>query len=371
MSITIVDKDALFAVSPAALSAYARSAGWLKVESFGDHSDVYAADGLPEIILPRTQNLGDYASATSQLIKIFAGVAETDETSLYRVLVTADRDVIRVRAVSDHDGSVTASDGMNLVGGACDMLLAAACSLQNPRPLYRAGANKEASDYMRRVRLGQTEQGSFVVTLLSPVIPPPTQPPLLADPNLDDAPIERRVTKRLAGALVATRNATERAVGGDTDAFTDAVKDGVSANFCEALTKLVEPFPSLDVSVVWSCTLPQDSPQQLVRFVKDDAPILGEAARSFRKRAPILDERVFGFVQRLKREESEIDGAITLRVSIEEKTESVTAILNQVDYDLAIQAHQQRALVVAEGDLERVGQRWHLQNPRIVKIVEP
>ena len=371
MKASMLDRDALLAVSPVALSAYARSAGWVKVDTFGDHSDVYAADGLPEIILPRTQNLGDYANVTSRLIEIFARVAETDEMSLYRVLVTADRDVIRVRAASDYDGSVTVSDGINLVGGARDMLLAAACSLHDPRPLYRAGANKDASDYLRRVRLGQTEQGSFVVSLLSPVIPPPTQPPLFTDSGYEDVPLERRVTRRLAESLLATRRATERAVGGDTEAFAEAVEFGASANLCEALAQLIEPFSSLDVSLIWSCTLPQKSPQEVVRFAQDDAPILSEAARSYRNRAPKLDERLYGFVQRLKREESEIEGAISLRVSIEEKTESVTAILNQIDYDLAIRAHQDRALVVAEGDLERVGQRWHLQNPRIVKIMEP
>ncbi|MYB77562.1 MAG: hypothetical protein F4X83_10820, partial [Chloroflexi bacterium] len=358
MSTTIVDRDALFAVSPAALSAYARSAGWLKVESFGDHSDVYDADGLPEIILPRTQNLGDYANVTSHLIRTFAKVAEMDEISLYRVLVTADRDVIRVHAASDHDGSVTVNEGMNLVRGAHDMLLAAACSLHNPRPIYRAGANKEATEYMSRVRLGQTEQGSFIVTLLSPVVPPPTQPPLFRDPDLDDAPLERRVTRRLAEALIATRKATEKTVGGDTDAFADAVDHGASANLCEALAQLVEPFPSLDVSLIWSRTLPQKTAQEAVRFNQDDAPILSEAARSYRNRAPIFDGRVCGFVQRLTRDVSEIDGSITLRVSIDEKTESVAAILNQDDYDLAIQAHQQKKEVVAEGDLERVGQRW-------------
>ena len=48
------------------------------------------------------------------------------------------------------------------------MLLAAACAARNPQPFYRAGSNKEAMDYMRRVKLGQTEHGSFVVTLLCP-----------------------------------------------------------------------------------------------------------------------------------------------------------------------------------------------------------
>ncbi len=70
-------------------------------------------------------------------------------------------------------------------------------------------ANKEASDYMQRVRLGQTEHGSFVVTLLAPV-PPLLQIPL--DPAwtpLDDEPFDRRVTRRLMDALDACRAALE------------------------------------------------------------------------------------------------------------------------------------------------------------------
>ena len=75
MKTSIQDRDALLAllaVSPVALSAYARAEGWSKAEAYGDFSDIYVADGLPEIILPRTENLGDYADVVSTLIGIFA-----------------------------------------------------------------------------------------------------------------------------------------------------------------------------------------------------------------------------------------------------------------------------------------------------------
>ena len=59
------------------------------------------------------------------------------------------------------------------------MVLAAACSLREPRPVYGARNDREANEFMRRVRLGQTEVGSFVVTILSPVVPPEVQLTLL------------------------------------------------------------------------------------------------------------------------------------------------------------------------------------------------
>ena len=370
MKAGIRDREALLAVSPAALSAYARAAGWAKVEPYGDHSDVYIGERLPEIILPRTQRLGDYAGVVAQLVDIFARAAEMDELSLYRDLVTADRDVIRVRAAEGGDGAVAVNAGIDLMCGARDMILAAACSLRKSLPIYRPGANEAAADYVRRMRLGQTEQGSFVVTLLSSVVSPPIQQPI--EPGWPPEDLgERQMTGRLVAALWAARQATEEVVGGDADAFREAVKHGVSANLCEALVKLIEPFPTLDVSITWARTRPMPTPRDVISFAEADAPILAAAALSFRVCEPRPNMRLYGFVWSLKRDESETDGTITLRASIEDEDQikSVTAVLNQSDYEQAIQAHKEKAAVIAEGDLERVGRRWKLLNPRIVNVI--
>ena len=369
MRATIRDTEALKAVSPAALSAYARAAGWSKAETYGDHSDVYVAHGRPEIILPRTERLGDYADVVSRLVDIFASAVETDELSLYRDLVTADRDVIRVRTTENGDGAVGVDDGLSLLHGARDLLLAAACSLWNPRPVYRAGSNQQAVEHVQRIRLGQTEQGSFAVTLLTPVVAPPMQPVLDDDWRFEDDPVERQITRRLTCALTVARAATERTIGGVAGAFSEAVEEGISANLCDALATLIELFPALDISVTWARTLPRQTARETVRFGRADAPILREAARSFRNREPRPDVRVFGIVQRLRRDEVGTDGSIALRASIDGRNQSVTALLEQFDYERAIRAHRAQAPIIMEGDLERIGQRWRLLNARVVDVV--
>ena len=371
MKTSIQDRDALLAVSPVALSAYARAEGWSKAEAYGDFSDIYVADGLPDIVLPRTENLGDYANVVSTLIVIFARVANVDELSLYRDLVTADRDVIKMRAPDSDDGAVSLDNGVDFVRGASDLLLAAACSYDNPQPLYRLGANKEARAYLRQMRLGQTEQGSFVVTLLSPVVPPPMQ--LALDLHPEELPEEvvpeRRITRHLASTLRATRNAIEGTVSGNFDAFVTVLSEGVSANLCEALDKMIEPFSTLDVSFVWARTRPLLKAREVIHFSNDDAPILREAARAFRQRGPRLDESLVGFVNILSRKEDEDDGKIRLKTEIDGKSQSVNAILSQSEYARALKAHKEKATVIAEGDLERVGQRWTLLNARIKTII--
>ena len=370
MRVSIRDAGALRGVSPSALSAYAGAAGWKKQEPYGDHSDVYVRRGAPEIVIPRTAHLGDYADVVSRLIEIFAEAAETDTLSLYRDLITADRDVVRVRAAPEGaDGSVTLDDGVSLITGARDMMLAAARSLREPRPLYHARPNREARDYMSQVRLGQTEQGSYVVTLLTPVVPPPTRQAAPSDSAADDPPVERRVTRRLIEALTATRQATERTSAGDADAFPKTVKRGASANLCDAVAMLIEPFGGIDVGLTWARTYPVETAMETVRFGASDAPILRDAAQRFRKRKPRSNVSLIGRIQRLMRDDQETNGTVTMQTCVEERVVSVTAVLDQPSYDRAIQAHGSGAAVVMTGDLERFGSRWRLRDPYITDVI--
>ena len=371
MRVDIRDAGALQVISPAALSAYARSAGWRKIEDYGAHSDVYAAEEMPEVILPRTERLGDYASVVSRLITIFAEAAGRDELSLYRDLVTADSDVVRARVTETDDGSLALNRGVDLISGTRDLVLAAACSLREPQPLYRIGANREANDLLEGIRLGQTEHGSFVVTLVTPVVSPPL-PTLFQeydDSDDSDDPIERRMTRRLVEALTATCDATERATAGDGSAFSESVDRGVSANLCDALVKLIGPFPTLDISVAWARTRPISPSREVFRLARADAAILSEAARQFRNREPQPDMCLFGTVQRLRRDEDEVSGTINLRTSIDGKNRSVAVVLKKTEYDRAIQAHKERMPIILQGDLERSGQRWRLLNARIEAII--
>ena len=370
MNAIIIDRNAILAVSPMALFAYARTSGWAKVDTYGDHSDVYAGPSLPELLIPRTRQLGDYGLVVERLIGIFARVAEVSENTIYNDLLTADRDVIRARVSDGYgDGSVAIDSGVKLVNGARDLVLAAACSLHHPRPLYRTVANREANDLLRQMRLGQTEHGSFVVTLLTPAIPAPTHQPIFQDLETADAPIARKVTRRLEQALSGTRHAIENAVSGETAAFAAAVNAGVSANLCEALADLAEPFAALEISITWARTRPMPKARQTVTFTGDDSPILRDAAHSFRNRAPRPDVSLFGSVQVLHREETERDSTIVLYASVDGNIQPVRTTLIQSDYDRAIQAHAKRAPVIVEGDLERIGQRWHLHRPSIVTVI--
>ncbi len=369
----ILETEALRSVPPLALRAYALGEGWKKLESYGRHSDVYVLDGATEAIIPGTTALADYASVVSQLITLFARTEGRSELQVFRDLTIADQDVIRVRAPeAEDDGSVRLTAGVNLVVNARDMLLAAACSANEPRATYRAGKVKQANEYMDRVKLGQTERGSFVLTILSPVPPAldePEEPTFW--PSAQDEPFARQVTRRFAEALEASREAIEQTNrGAGFDAFYKSVRLGISANLCEAAAKLIELGDGLDVSVTWARTRRTPEPSTRVRFLPADASVLQEAARLFREKEPRLDEVLEGHIAKLYREPQAFDGRITMQARVNGKQTSVQIDLSQKDYEEAVRAHENRLGVSITGDLEREGQRWKLKNPRQISVLD-
>lgn len=370
MKVEIRDKDALVAVSPAALSAYARTLGWRRDKPWQDVADVYVGDGLPEILVPITSAIGDFASAVAALIGTFSDVTGQDQLSVFRDLITADRDIIRVKAVdSDHNGSLTVNAGADLVCGARNLILAAACSLYDPKPLYRTGSHKIAHDYLRGVRLGQTEHGSFAITLMSPVVSPPIKMSKTDDRGLEDLPLERRVTYRLAEALAATRQATDNTNRGLEDAFQNAVGQGVSANLCESLATLTKALSRFEISIGWAGTWLTDKPRAVERFSEHDEPILRQASQAYRSGLPIPGETLIGYVPHLNREQHETGGTVTFHAKVDGVHRSVSAFLPHDLYRQAMRAHDQKATVVLRGDLERTGERWHLRNPSIKDVI--
>ena len=149
-----------------------------------------------------------------------------------------------------------------------------------------------------------------------------------------------------------------------------ATRHGVSANLCNALVKMINPVPALDISLAWALTLPMPTTREADRFANDDVRILRQAARSFRDQELLSDVRLVGLVQRLESNEVDTGGTMTLRAPIRGNPPRVTADLNYLDYHQALRAHSSGLRVVAEGTLKRAGQGWNLMNPRIAEVIE-
>jgi len=378
MNTSVRDPSLLAKLSPGSVTAYLHANEWRQVDRIEGKATVWESPGPPpcaEVIAPIRTDVGDYLARMADLVTQVAEHEGRPGYQVFRDLCESSSDIVRVRVRSEVGAptSLPLHQGVDLVTGAREMLMSAACATLERKRAYPTRRPPEAVAYMDTVQLGQTEVGSFVLALLSPV-----SPALGGQTELDiDAPYPRRVVETLARALEATREAAVSASTlEDISAFESSVHFGVSADLCGALARMAGLEPrtqALEVSVGWS---PRRAPSRpwrpVIRFAPDLVPVIAEAGRVFRETSPEDDCEVIGIVTALKREEDASPGAVTVKGFVEGELRKVALVLADDDYQAAIRAHKDYITVACRGDLARKGNRFELRNPRSFRhLVDP
>jgi len=380
MKATIYDSTSLRALGPLEVAAYLRSTGWRQVDRLGDRGVVWTftasnGDGF-EILLPLNRDLADFLPRMADALSVLERAERRSQLEIVRDLIAAPADVIRIRAQQpeSRDGTIPLDDGVELVQRAREMLLAAACAAVQPKAFFPPRKPVEAVAYMEKVRLGQTERGSYVVTLLSRV-PPSLEPTKSGQTHLDvEDPFERRVTQTLARALMAIRKASQdSATTGDFASFQNAIQAGVSANLCDALAAMAggsATAEDLEVNFTWSRLRPLETNEPRRILLSADAiPTIEEAGRIFRETSPRQDFELLGFVIGLQRTDPKQPGRVTVSGFVDETARRVTLELAGKDYELAITAHRDRRPIRCLGELVKIGHQFELQNPHHLEFV--
>ncbi len=373
MKLELTDQTALRHLPWGDLKSYLDAQGWRQMDRIGDRALVYVPEAAEteavEILVPTRDDLGDYVSRMAEAVGLLAEREQRSALEVYQDILTSGLDVVRLRAPeADASGAIGIEDGVVLHQEAENLLLAAACSVVDPRRNYHLRKVTQATDYLKSVRLGPSERGSYVLTLLSPV-----QPRLQHQQTFDlgEEPFTRTVTLRLAEALGAAKRAADRARADNAFApFDEAVARGVSANLCDAVARLAEAARGIEIGLTWARSRPVGHRRETFRFSPEVGEVLLEAARIFRQSEPLTDTRVTGFVIALDRPIEQFDGNATLRTLIDEKPRRVTVRFEHALYPLVIRAFEDKSAISLLGDLFPGRQRWELRNPREIRLLE-
>jgi hypothetical protein len=300
---------------------------------------------------------------------------QRSEQEILADLTTTGADVLRLRLQppGSKDGTLLLEDAAKATNHLRDLLLAASCAEILRRPWFHTRKPLRAEEFVRQLRLGQTERGSFVLSVQSRVAPALTEPEPGKLLEIEE-PFERRAMTRLALALHAVQEASEEAAStGKLGVFRQAVSAGVSANLCSALAGLSPNEPGrspLSFEFTWSRTRPQlGTIPAKVAILADALPIIDEAGRLLRETSVWEDIEVRGVVIRLDRPENSSVGTVMLFGVIEDKDRKVQIQLQGSDYDHAIQAHKDGSQVVCKGNLRKEGRSFVLQQPHEFEVI--
>lgn len=379
MKVRIDDIQTLGALRPLDITAYLHARGWTEVDPGGPASlwENTISGVTHEVLAPLHQGWRDYGRRVQSVIETLGEAEGRSQLAILRDIMAVFADIVRLRAVhgSTSDDTIAFLDGIGVAAAGRGMLLAAACSAVQPQKGYASRKPPQATQYLEGLRLGQSERGSYVMTVISPVSPAlQTEIECVADATPD--PYARRVTRTLGGALDTLHRAASRgAATGTLAPFEEAVSHGVSADLCEALDLVREcsRVQVFELSIGWapSRPVPSGTPSRTV-FTPDVLEIVHEAGRLLREQSPIDDFELEGPViqlnQPVNQPMTESSGLAVVFGRVNGQSRQVRVSLNGLDWQKAVDALQKHRIFRCTGELTRSGKLYVLLNPRRVMI---
>jgi hypothetical protein len=146
----------------------------------------------------------------------------------------------------------------------------------------------------------------------------------------------------------------------------------VNANLCDAVVGLWggdEVHRDLEFSFSWSPTRPVAADAvRRVGISSDRVPVIREAGRQMRDRAPLPEFDLAGPVVKLERAEGAATGKITIVGILEDRQVHVAVELGDPHYHSAVHAHDQGKTLRLVGTLAKEGRGYVLRNPGDVLV---
>jgi len=366
MRARITDKETLHRISPQNLRSYVQHKGGHELYST-DSSAVWMY-GDEEILIPSSTFFGDYSLRISQALSQIETIENRSQLSVFDDIVHISYDIIRVRNVSKEteSGMLGLDKSAEFVLHTKEMVLAAACHAATGKNCYPSRKPQEAERFLKDVRFGKTEQGSFTLTLLSPVFPQLNGQGVLFQPDenvLEALCFENRVIPVLNSGVRSVREAAALASSDlKTEHFTNATKHGLTTNLCDAVVNMYEKLSPdfIEFGIFFSPTRVTKFSDSKTRIEPELIPIIKQASNVIKLSAPEEGVIIRGLITKLVSEEPKESGEVIVRDVLSCKPRNVTIPLDGENYKKACAAHLDKKLVEVEGVLNRSGRALSL-----------
>ena len=368
MRVEIRDKEALEALPLTSLLSYLRSHDWVNVGRWGrGRAIMYLREEEEQtyhILTPIRDTLADYAESMAEAVDVISTVEERSQLDVFYELTATGADVIRMRSSSRSSrGALSLRQSVDMLNDAHDLLASAARAVEKPQAAYRGRPSVDVVEYLDSVQPLPGYHEGYALTLYSPV-----SVGIEAQSDFGDdyhTPFPRLTTQKLARALECTNMAIDEVVAKDSlESFEQAVRFGVSANLCDSVAALAKKGQGIEIDLFWAGVRPSNLPDFQFRFSEKSADILTEAANSFRRNEPSLNESVIAQVVKLEREIKEFDGRAVILHVHEGRPSRLGVKFEKSAFNTVIQAFQERSPISLDGDIYRVGGSYELRNPR-------
>ena len=231
------------------LAAYLRKTGWQYQGKRGRNAHIYTIATQQRrntVAVPVFEPLDDHAERITDAIQIICQAENRPPSAVFLDLAKADNDSVRIASTNGAGHSpLTISNSAGLLEAAHDLMFYSARAAEdarsrNFRAAFRGGASAQVSSFLNNLTFSPDFLRGYRLTMYSPV-PVRLEDSSAHTPDTDETPFAREATQTLAQALSATSEAVSIAVESQSSGhFRNAIEKGVTANLCDALSRLAK-----------------------------------------------------------------------------------------------------------------------------------
>ena len=369
-------RKALESITPNLLKSYLESQSWIKNGNISNQANIWHRDGdesyTHEVIQPIDSKIRSYGQRLIEAIKSVAEFENRDISAVIDDMTNFSSDLVKVRVTPPdvEGGTIPLEDGVLLIERSRDLLIASTLSTFKRQKVFNGSRSQDVQDFLGKLKLGQTEIGSFVVNLISPI-------EVGSETQQDgcDTSLARSVSMNLARSLTAISEAVDKYANSKSIFdFEETVNKGVSANLCDAIIGLSGRAKSRRFSIKIKTGGLEAEPINFAdnyEFSPQSIPNLEAASEYLKGRYTVKNFQVFGLVSVLKHLPNDEYGQITVKALVKEKLKSITIHLPLGEYWQAFEAHKSGEEITCRGTLNVSPKSAQLLGPTGFEVVKP
>lgn len=371
MAETSVNIDRLSNVTISALKSYLGQYGYVKREPWGEYLDRFSRKaGAREqnVFVPTIRSIRDYERRVYDALKELAIFREIPVNRIMAEVANYGYEILRIKVNEGRDQpDIPYDTAIDLLQGGFALVdSSAVLSTAGHHSSFIQGRRSElVRRYLDNVRVGQTEVGSFVLTLLLPTAVE-AQSLELSENEADS------FGANVAGTLSQALKAAERSTRPSQASVDHLIAKGLTANFSRALSSMLKVAGDLSIGVAHPATVREASKSTIVRFSGSD---VGHFARLEQRLKPEADVRrleVVGTIEELREPSGKSSGTIGLRCSVDGEERSVRIKFTRDQRPVVIEALERKSevLLAASGLLVEKSGRSILDEASSFRILQ-
>lgn len=348
------------------MAKYLRDLGWNQIQSKREQINIFQLEnqnGFFQVDIPMSRDLRDYKIAMFRNVKYIAEATHKGIEQVILELLNPLSDILRLRINEPaiEGGSILIEDAIKLYDNAKRLIVAVAMDIVRPRSWHLGRPDKNVSDFVNNCRFGQTEIGSYIVSVVCPISKFDDNNQLVPlSLYSEEKECSQSFTRQVVNKLITSVQNVKNAIAqGTIDSIISADTNSehcVSANFLDALSgiNIYRDNSTLDIAVQYAPTIKNNTLKTPSVSIDHDhfLPI-----DTFVRKVKSFQGYEKSYVGQIKSLDAAPDpaarteGKITIVFLDDTRKKSASVILPRIDYDAAIEAHRDGKTVKVTGTI--------------------